>query len=267
MSRIQNPAPDATRRRASTNRKMETIMRLARRLPLTRQVLADQLETATPSQMEFMDQWMNAEIESRERSKRSRLLKQAGFPAVKTLDGYDWENIRFPVDWGRRSLESLEFASRPEDVVMFGHSRHGQNPSGDGVGKEGLPGRHDGTVLHRRWPGHALVARQHGRQTRQGNRVHRQGPPVDHRRVGLRADRRGRQPVVVPGHHQRVRDAIHRLHHEHRVQRVGPGCSGIRTWPRRSSTGPCITAGCSGSRASPIAGLMLLCNETIKHEQ
>ena len=61
-----------------------------------------------------------AEIESRERSKRSRLLKQAGFPAVKTLDGYDWENIRFPVDWGRRSLESLEFASRPEDVVMFG---------------------------------------------------------------------------------------------------------------------------------------------------
>ncbi len=95
MSRIQNPAPDATRRRASTNRKMETIMRLARRLPLTRQVLADQLETATPSQMEFMDQWMNAEIESRERSKRSRLLKQAGFPAVKTLDGYDWENIRF----------------------------------------------------------------------------------------------------------------------------------------------------------------------------
>ncbi|EKE50114.1 Insertion sequence IS21, putative ATP-binding protein, partial [Bifidobacterium bifidum LMG 13195] len=48
-----------------------------------------------------MDQWMNAEIESRERSKRSRLLKQAGFPAVKTLDGYDWENIRFPVDWGR----------------------------------------------------------------------------------------------------------------------------------------------------------------------
>ena len=119
MSRIQNPAPDATRRRASTNRKMETIMRLARRLPLTRQVLADQLETATPSQMEFMDQWMNAEIESRERSKRSRLLKQAGFPAVKTWTAILGEH-RFPVDWGRRSLESLEFASRPEDVVMFG---------------------------------------------------------------------------------------------------------------------------------------------------
>ena len=138
MSRIQNPAPDATRRRASTNRKMETIMRLARRLPLTRQVLADQLETATPSQMEFMDQWMNAEIESRERSKRSRLLKQAGFPAVKTLDGYDWENIRFPVDWGRRSLESLEFASRPEDVVMFGPPGTGKTHLATALGVQAI---------------------------------------------------------------------------------------------------------------------------------
>lgn len=59
--------PDATRRRTSTNRKMDEIMRLARRLPLTRQVLADQLETATPAQMEFVDRRMNAEIESRRR--------------------------------------------------------------------------------------------------------------------------------------------------------------------------------------------------------
>ena len=152
MSRIQNPAPDATRRRASTNRKMETIMRLARRLPLTRQVLADQLETATPSQMEFMDQWMNAEIESRERSKRSRLLKQAGFPAVKTLDGYDWENIRFPVDWGRRSLESLEFASRPEDVVMFGPPGTGKTHLAMALGRKAcLEGRRYGSSPPLAW--------------------------------------------------------------------------------------------------------------------
>ena len=64
-------------------------MRPARRLPLTRQVLADQLETATPAQMEFVDRWMNAEIESREASKRTRLLRQAGFPAAKEPDDYD----------------------------------------------------------------------------------------------------------------------------------------------------------------------------------
>ena len=95
-------------------------MRLARRLPLTRQVLADQLETATPAQMEFVDRWMNAEIESREASKRTRLPGQAGFPAAKELDDYDWENVRMPADWQRSGLESLGFLDGPEDVVMFG---------------------------------------------------------------------------------------------------------------------------------------------------
>ena len=101
--------PDMKRRRASTGERIATIMTLARRLPLTRQVLADQLADATPSQMEFMESWMNAEIESRERSKRSRLLKAAGFPADKELGGYDWTPIRFPVDYGRGQITTLDF--------------------------------------------------------------------------------------------------------------------------------------------------------------
>ena len=63
---------------------------------------------------------MNAEIDSREHSKRARLLKQAGFPQTKTLDGYDWTPLRFPVDYGRQALESLDFVEHTEDVVMFG---------------------------------------------------------------------------------------------------------------------------------------------------
>ena len=63
---------------------------------------------------------MNAEIDSRERSKRARLLKQAGFPQTKPLDGYDWTPLRFPVDYGRQALESLDFVEHTEDVVMFG---------------------------------------------------------------------------------------------------------------------------------------------------
>ena len=120
MTKPGTAQPDTRRRRASTGQLMDGIMGLARRLPLTRQVLADQLETATPAQMEFMHAWMNAEIDSRERSKRARLLKQAGFPQTKTLDGYDWTPLRFPVDYGRQALESLDFVEHTQDVVMFG---------------------------------------------------------------------------------------------------------------------------------------------------
>ena len=120
MSTGNGKEQDTRRRRASTGRRMEAIMELARGLPLTRQVLADSLEEATAAQMAFMETWMREEIASRGRSKRARLLRQAGFPQSKELDGYDWTLVRFPVDCGRESLESLEFTGRHEDVVLFG---------------------------------------------------------------------------------------------------------------------------------------------------
>lgn len=138
--------PDTRRRRASTGEKIETIMNLARRLPLTRQVLADQLAQATPSQMEFMEEWMNAEIASRERSKRSRLLNAAGFPADKELEGYDWTPIRFPVDYGRQQIASLDFINGHDDLVLFGPPGTGKTHLAIALGRaacrEGTPVRY-----------------------------------------------------------------------------------------------------------------------------
>ena len=50
MTKPGTAQPDTRRRRASTGQLMDGIMGLARRLPLTRQVLADQVETATTAQ-------------------------------------------------------------------------------------------------------------------------------------------------------------------------------------------------------------------------
>ena len=145
MTRPGTAQPDTRRRRASTGQLMDGIMRLARQLPLTRQVLAEQLETATPAQMEFMHAWMLAELDSRERSKRARLLKQGGFPQSKELDGYDWTPLRFPVDYGRQSLEGLDFVERAEDVVMFGPPGTGKTHLAIALGRracrEGIPAR------------------------------------------------------------------------------------------------------------------------------
>lgn len=128
--------PEPKRRRQSTNERLETIMGLSKSLPLTRQVLADRLAQATPSQMEFMDGWMHAEIESRQRSKRTRLLKQAGFPAAKELDGYDWTPLRFPVDYGRKQIETLDFIERSEDLVLFGPPGTGKTHLAIGLGRQ-----------------------------------------------------------------------------------------------------------------------------------
>ena len=78
--------PETRRRRASTTEKSERILKMSRSLTLTRSVLAGTLAEATPNQLDFIERWFTAELDSRERSKRLRLLKQAGFPAAKTLD-------------------------------------------------------------------------------------------------------------------------------------------------------------------------------------
>ena len=171
MTKPKTAQPDTRRRRASTGAMMDRIMGLARRLPLTRQVLAEQLETATPAQMEFMHAWMNAEIESRERSKRARLLKQAGFPQSKELDGYDWTPLRFPVDYGRQALESLDFVEHTQDVVMFGPPGTGKTHLAIALGRRPSPPRTPpnssaasttSRTGSRRWPRHARAASRRG---------------------------------------------------------------------------------------------------------
>ena len=90
----------------------EQVMGLARNLPLTHSVLEKALADATPGQLGFLANLFEKENASRAESKRRRLLKQAGFPQSKTLEGYDRGMASFPADRGREQLESLEFVDR-----------------------------------------------------------------------------------------------------------------------------------------------------------
>ena len=66
--------PETRRRRASTTEKSERILKMSRSLTLTRSVLAGTLAEATPNQLDFIERWFTAELDSRERSKRLRLV-------------------------------------------------------------------------------------------------------------------------------------------------------------------------------------------------
>ena len=66
--------PETRRRRASTTERSERILKMSRSLTLTRSVLAGTLAEATPNQLDFIERWFTAELDSRERSKRLRLV-------------------------------------------------------------------------------------------------------------------------------------------------------------------------------------------------
>src|SRR5690606_10285045 len=72
------------------------VLALARGLPFTKSVLAPIVEEATASQRRFLHTLFTQEQVSRGVAKRARRTKQATFPVIKTLDGYDWSNLSWP---------------------------------------------------------------------------------------------------------------------------------------------------------------------------
>lgn len=76
--------PETRRRRASTTEKSERILKMSRSLTLTRSVLAGTLAEATPNQLDFIERWFTAELDSRERSKRLRVYGQINVYGVTT---------------------------------------------------------------------------------------------------------------------------------------------------------------------------------------
>ena len=132
---------DRTARKATA----EQVMELSRNLPLTRSVPGRAVENATPGQLGFLAALFTAENASRAESKRNRLLRQAGFPQSKELDGYDWSMAAFPTDWGREQLVSLEFIDRAEDLVLYGDVGCGKTHLAIAIGtlacRRGIPVR------------------------------------------------------------------------------------------------------------------------------
>ncbi len=96
------------------------IVEAGSRCSLTRAVLRERAEAGTPRQMEYLLGYLEAEVASREASRRARLLRAAALPVAKTFDGYDWAPVSFPEGFGRADLESLSFLGRREDLVLMG---------------------------------------------------------------------------------------------------------------------------------------------------
>jgi DNA replication protein DnaC len=77
-------------------------------------------ESATPKQEEFLLEVLQQELENRERSRRSRLLNRAKFPVFKSLEGYDFSDIRFPPALTKSQLTSCDFITQKTNLVCFG---------------------------------------------------------------------------------------------------------------------------------------------------
>ena len=99
---------------------VDDVIEAGRLASLTSTVLAQWAQKGTPKQREHLHGLLQAERESRQESRRQRLLKSARLPVLKSLDGFDYSAIKFPDDYGREALTSLEFIDHAHDLVLYG---------------------------------------------------------------------------------------------------------------------------------------------------
>lgn len=82
----------------------------ARSLFISQATIDETLEWATPRQLAAIDRMLATELANREASKRARLMRQARFPVPKSLDGYDFANVRLPDGYTKEQPAGLDFA-------------------------------------------------------------------------------------------------------------------------------------------------------------
>ena len=63
---------------------------------------------------------MNEELTLRDKNRRKRLIKRAGFPTYKTFEGYSYQHVKLPPAFSREELESLEFVPEQKNLVLYG---------------------------------------------------------------------------------------------------------------------------------------------------
>ena len=90
-----------------------------RRLSLSQQAVT-LCETAKPGQEAFLATVLEAELAHRETQRRTRLLNRAGFPTLKTLDGYDRARVQLPSTLTWADLETGAYLATARHLVLYG---------------------------------------------------------------------------------------------------------------------------------------------------
>ena len=68
----------------------------------------------------FLHLTLKKELEHREEVRKARLLKEAGFPVYKTLEGYDYKDIKIPASLRSDEMVSGSFIRLKRNIVLYG---------------------------------------------------------------------------------------------------------------------------------------------------
>ena len=160
------------------------------------------------------------ELIDRERRMVERRIKEAKFPAVKSLDSFDFLALPSLNKALVLELARSEYVARRENIIAVGNSGTGKTHIALGLGlaacQKGLVGR----LHHRRRPGPRADRGPRREAAAAPAAPARRLQAADHRRTRLRAALPDRRRAAVRGVHPALRARLHHRHQQPAVRRV-----------------------------------------------
>lgn len=98
----------------------EEISKYQRKLRLSNNLMQIYPKIKAETNEEFLLQLLKELHEDRDEKRKIRNLNNAGFLVVKSLEGYDYSQIRFPDRLLLHDLETLSFLDRKENLILYG---------------------------------------------------------------------------------------------------------------------------------------------------
>lgn len=81
---------------------------------------------STVRQMHAVMKILAMELDTRAENKRRRLMRQAAFPTIKSIDDFDFSSVKFQDGYTKEELASLSFMDMAENLVLYGPPGRGK---------------------------------------------------------------------------------------------------------------------------------------------
>ncbi len=107
-----------------------------KRLRLSKNIveMSDKIEAHT--HQEYLLKLLQSEILHREKARRDKLLKKAGFYTIKTFESFRFDEVTLPGDVTPEYLRKCEFIKNKTNIVMYGNVGTGKSHLSIALGVE-----------------------------------------------------------------------------------------------------------------------------------
>ncbi len=106
----------------------------ARQMLFSNSVVDEFVASATLAELRAVGGLLERQMEVRASNQLARRMRRAKFPAIKSMDGYDFSQVGFPEGYGADDLKGLGFIDACQDFVFHGRTGRGKTHLAIAVG-------------------------------------------------------------------------------------------------------------------------------------